>query len=320
METGNKHALGWVGTGRMGYAMAERLAKAGCNISVYNRTRSKAEPLAAAGAKIVNSPAELAGCDVVFSMLAASEDLKQIIIGPGGMIATAGKAPKILVDCTSVSIEASAEVRQKLAGMGGKFLAAPVSGNAKVVKAGKLSVVVSGPKEAFDEAMPYINLFAPAGVSYVGEGELARIAKICHNVMLGVVAQNLAEITVLAEKAGLSRAAFLAFMNISVMGSVFTRYKSPAFVNLDWTTTFTPNLLRKDLDLGLALGKKLDVPMPVAATARDVLQSHMGHGALLGGGYLEKDFATLLEYQAHCSGIELKPENVEVWDGLSPKK
>ncbi|MGD0974620.1 MAG: NAD(P)-dependent oxidoreductase [Candidatus Korobacteraceae bacterium] len=320
METGNKHALGWVGTGRMGYAMAERLAKAGCNISVYNRTRSKAEPLAAAGAKIVNSPAELAGCDVVFSMLAASEDLKQIIIGPGGMIATAGKAPKILVDCTSVSIEASAEVRQKLAGMGGKFLAAPVSGNAKVVKAGKLSVVVSGPKEAFDEAMPYINLFAPAGVSYVGEGELARIAKICHNVMLGVVAQNLAEITVLAEKAGLSRAAFLAFMNISVMGSVFTRYKSPAFVNLDWTTTFTPSLLRKDLDLGLALGKKLDVPMPVAATARDVLQSHMGHGALLGGGYLEKDFATLLEYQAHCSGIELKPENVEVWDGLSPKK
>jgi len=320
METGNKHALGWVGTGRMGYAMAERLAKAGCNISVYNRTRSKAEPLAAVGAKIVNSPAELAGCDVVFSMLAASEDLKQIIIGPGGMIATAGKAPKILVDCTSVSIEASAEVRQKLAGMGGKFLAAPVSGNAKVVKAGKLSVVVSGPKEAFDEAMPYINLFAPAGVSYVGEGELARIAKICHNVMLGVVAQNLAEITVLAEKAGLSRAAFLAFMNISVMGSVFTRYKSPAFVNLDWTTTFTPNLLRKDLDLGLALGKKLDVPMPVAATARDVLQSHMGHGALLGGGYLEKDFATLLEYQAHCSGIELKPENVEVWDGLSPKK
>jgi 3-hydroxyisobutyrate dehydrogenase len=138
--------------------------------------------------------------------------------------------------------------------------------------------------------------------------------------MLGVVAQNLAEITVLAEKAGLSRAAFLAFMNISVMGSVFTRYKSPAFVNLDWTTTFTPSLLRKDLDLGLALGKKLDVPMPVAATARDVLQSHMGHGALLGGGYLEKDFATLLEYQAHCSGIELKPENVEVWDGLSPKK
>jgi 3-hydroxyisobutyrate dehydrogenase len=320
MQAQNKHALGWIGTGRMGYAMAERLAQAGCNLSVYNRTRSKAEPLAAVGAKVVNSPAELAACDIVFSMLASSEDFKQVIVGPGGMLRVAGKAPKIMVDCTSVSIEASAEVRQSVADMGGKFLAAPVSGNAKVVKAGKLSVVASGPSDAFEEAAPYINLFAPAGVSYVGDGELARIAKICHNVMLGVVAQNLAEIVVLAEKAGLPRSGFLSFMNASVMGSVFTRYKSPAFVNLDWTTTFTPALLRKDMDLGLALGKKLDVPMPVSSCARDVLQSHMGHGALKGGGYLEKDFATLLEFQAHCSGIELKPENIDVWDGLSPKK
>jgi 3-hydroxyisobutyrate dehydrogenase len=320
METQKRHTLGWIGTGRMGYAMAERVAKAGYQLAVYNRTRSKAEPLAAWGAKIVASPVEVAGCDIVFSMLAASEDLKQVIIGPSGMIAGAGKAPKILVDCTSISMEASAEVRGKLAEKGGKFLACPVSGNAKVVKAGKLSVAVSGPKDAFEEAVAYINVFAPGGVSYVGDGELARIAKICHNVILGVVTQNLAEITVLAEKAGLPRAAFLAFMNNSVMGSVFTRYKSPAFVNLDWTTTFTPALLRKDLDLGLSLGKQLDVPMPVAAAAREILQSHMGQGALKGEGYLEKDFATLLEYQAHCSGIELKPENVEVWDGLSPKK
>jgi len=320
MQATNQHALGWIGCGRMGFAMAERLAHAGCNLSVFNRTRSKAEPLAALGAKVVNSPAELAGCDIVFSMLAASEDFRQVIIGADGMLRAAGKAPKIMVDCTSVSLEASAEVRQRLGEMGGKFLAAPVSGNAKVVKAGKLSVVVSGPKGAFDEAVPYINLFAPSGASYVGDGELARIAKICHNVMLGVVAQNLAEIVVLAEKAGLKRSAFLEFMNASVMGSVFTRYKSPAFVNLDWTTTFTPALLRKDLDLGLALGKKLDVPMPVSSAARDVLQSHMGHGALRGGGYLEKDFATLLEFQAHCSGIELQPENLEIWDGLSPKK
>jgi 3-hydroxyisobutyrate dehydrogenase len=153
----------------------------------------------------------------------------------------------------------------------------------------------------------------------VGEGELARIAKICHNVMLGVVAQNLAEIVILAEKAGLPRSAFLAFMNASVMGSVFTRYKSPAYVNLDFTPTFTPALLRKDLDLGLALGKKLDVPMPTSNAARDVLQAHMGQAALKGGGYIDQDFATLLEFQAHCSGIEIRPENVEVWDGLSPK-
>ncbi|MGA2988833.1 MAG: NAD(P)-dependent oxidoreductase [Candidatus Korobacteraceae bacterium] len=319
MQTQNKHAIGWIGCGRMGYAMSECLAKAGCKLAVWNRTRSKAEPLAAVGAKVVNSPAELAGCDIVFTMVAASDDFKEVTIGPKGLV-SAGKAPRILVDCTSVSIEASAEVRQKLASMDCKFLACPVSGNAKVVRAGKLSAVASGPKDAFAEAGPYISMFAQAGVSYVGEGELARIAKICHNVMLGVVAQNMAEIVILAEKAGLPRSAFLAFMNASVMGSVFTRYKGPAYVNLDFTPTFTPVLLRKDLDLGLALGKKLDVPMPTSAVARDVLQAHMGYAVLKGGGYIDKDFATLLEFQAHCSGIEIKPENVEVWDGLSPKK
>jgi 3-hydroxyisobutyrate dehydrogenase len=318
-ESLRKHSIGWIGAGRMGYAMAERLARAGCDVAIYNRTRSKAEPLAAVGVKIVDSVSELATRDLVFSILASSEDVKQVLLGPRGLLSS-GKVPKTVVDCTTISVEASAELREKLTAAGAAFIAAPVSGNAKVCKAGKLSVVASGPKCAFDIVEPYLNIFAPAGVSYVGEGDLARIAKICHNVMLGVVIQNLAEITVLAEKAGLPRAPFLAFMNNSVMGSVFTRYKTPAFVNLDWTTTFTPTLLRKDLDLGLALGKKLDVPMPVTATAREILQAHMGYGELAGGDYLEKDFATLLEHQARSSGIKLQSENVDVWDGLAPRK
>src|SRR6185312_15235138 len=113
------------------------------------------------------------------------------------------------------------------------YLAAPVSGNAKVIKAGKLTFVVSGPKAAYEKARPYLDMMG-MGSSYVGEGELARIAKICHNVMLGVVIQSLAEITLLAEKAGMPRHAFLDFFNKSVMGSTFTRYKAPAFVNLDF--------------------------------------------------------------------------------------
>jgi 3-hydroxyisobutyrate dehydrogenase len=157
-------------------------------------------------------------------------------------------------------------------------------------------------------------------VSYVGEGELARIAKICHNVMLGVVIQTLAELTILAEKAGLPRSAFLSFLNSSVMGSVFSRYKTPALVNLDWTTTFTPYLLRKDLDLGLDLGRKMEVPMPVAATTRNVLQAHMGFGSTLGSDYLAKDFSTLLEFEARSSGVKLESEKIEIWDGLSPQQ
>jgi len=303
------HKLGWIGIGRMGYAMAERLAKAGCDISVWNRTRSKAEPLAKSGAKVVDNLTDLAGCDIVFTMVSTGKDVKEVLFGPNG-VTSKGKAPKIVVDSTSISLEESAEIRKKLGEKGVKLLAAPVSGNAKVIKAGKLTVVASGPKDAFDTIAPYLQAIGQ-GVSYVGDGELSRIAKICHNVMLGVVTQNLCEITVLAEKAGMKRHAFLDFLNKSVMGSMFTRYKAPALANLDFHVTFTPELLRKDIDLGLSAGKTFGVPMPVASVARDRVQ------ALIDGGYTDQDFSTLLLLQAKTSGVELKPENVEVSDGLS---
>ena len=243
-----KHTIGWIGMGRMGYPMAERLLKAGNAVSIWNRTRAKAEPLAKLGGRVVDKPADLVGSDLVFIMVSTGKDLEQVCFGPGGVAAGGkGKAPKVIVDCSSISVEESAACRSKLAAIGTDFLAAPVSGNGKVVKAGKLSAVASGPKSAFDLAKPYMLSFAPRGVSYVGEGELSRICKIAHNVMLGVVIQNLAEITILAEKAGVPRHAFLEFINNGAMGSMFTRYKANAIVNLDWTTTFTPELLRKDL-------------------------------------------------------------------------
>jgi len=312
MTTANppRHRLGWIGTGRMGFAMATRLARAGCDLLAFNRTRAKAEPLAQHGARIADRVSELAGREIVFANVATSRDLKEVLTGPNGLIASAGQRPRIVVDCSSISAGASAEVRQILRGAGVEFIAAPVSGNAKVVKAGKLSIVASGPKAAFDEVAPYLALVGQ-GVSYVGEGELARIVKICHNVFLGVVIQSLAEITVLAQKAGVPRHAFLDFMNKSVLGSVFTRYKTPALVNLDFAVTFTPELLRKDLDLGLDAGRELQVPAPLAPSTRDIVQTLIGNG--LGDG----DFSKLLVLQARASGIELAPEDVPVNDGLS---
>jgi len=303
------HRLGWVGIGRMGYAMAERLAKAGCDITVWNRTREKAEPLARSGAKLASSLNELAACDVLFTMVATGKDVKEVLFGPNG-VASKGKVPGVIVDSTSISIEESAEIREKLGTLGAKFLAAPVSGNDKVVKAGKLMFVVSGSQAAYDAARPYLDLMG-RGSSYVGDNELARIAKICHNVHLSVVIQSLCEITVLAQKAGMSRHAFLEFMNNSIFGSMFTRYKTPALVNLDFHVTFTPELLCKDIDLGLSAGRRLGVPMPLASTTRDLVQTLMGHG------YTEQDFAALVMLEARASGLELKPENVAVGDGLS---
>ena len=305
MPTPTKTSLGWIGAGRMGYEMAARLAKGGCDISVWNRTRAKAEPLKEYGAEVVNQLEELSTKDILFVMVSTYEDVKEVI----GKALVRGK-PKMVVECSSISLEGSAELRKFLQEKKVEYLAAPVSGNAKVIKAGKLTFVVSGPKAAYEKAKPYLDMMG-MGSSYVGEGELARIAKICHNVFLGVVTQSLAEITVLAEKAGMPRHAFLDFFNKSVMGSTFTRYKAPAFVNLDFKVTFTPKLLRKDMDLGLDAGRRFEVPMPLAALTRDLIQQMIGHGMT------EQDFATLLVMQAKASGMELSSENVQVGDGLS---
>lgn len=317
--TGKK--IGWVGLGRMGYPMAERLVAAGHDVHVWNRTRSKAEPLEAKGAKLVDSPRDLGGVDILFTMVSTGKDVEQVWFGENGVL-SGDKTPSIFVDCSSISVEQSEDLRARLAKRGAKLLSAPVSGNGKCVRAGKLSSVASGPKKVFDQVEELIKTYAVMGVSYVGEGELARFCKIAHNVFLGVVIQNLAEITVLAGKAGVPRAAFLDFMNNSVMGSIFTRYKTNALVNLDWTTTFTPELLRKDLDLGLGAGRKLDVPMPVTAATREALQAHFGAASLKDDpeGYLAKDFSAIIETVALAAGVKLESENTPYPTGLEVPK
>lgn len=301
--------IGWIGAGRMGAALARRLLAAGHDVAIYNRTRAKAQPLAELGATLVERPADLADRDVVFTMVSASADLDDVTTGEGGVLTAPDVAPGVLVDCSTVSTEVSAVARSESAKRGTEFLAAPVSGNPKVVEAGMLTLAVSGPRAVFDRVEPLL-IQLGRGVTYVGDDEVARLVKICHNVFLGVVTQSLAEITVLAEKGGTSRAAFLEFLNDSVMGSIFTRYKTPALVNLDFTPTFTMPLLRKDFDLGLAAARELEAPMPVASAAAQLVAS------AIGAGHTEEDFATLILEQARRSGVTLTSEDVDVDDGL----
>ncbi|MEY9968003.1 3-hydroxyisobutyrate dehydrogenase [Streptacidiphilus sp. MAP12-16] len=303
--------IGWAGTGRMGFALATRLLDAGHPLAVFNRTRAKAEPLAARGAVLADGPADLAACDVVFTMVSGSSDFAEITIGEHGLL-TGKTAPRVLVDCSTVDAEVSAQVRAVAESTGTVLLAAPVSGNPRVVASGGASFAVSGPEEAYRTVEPLLEHLG-ASVTYVGEGEAARLVKICHNVLLGVLAQSLAEITLLAEKHGVRRAAFLEFLNASVLGSPFTRYKAPALVHLDFTPTFTTTLLRKDLDLGLAAARRAEVPMPIAAAVHQLVQ------AAVGAGHGDQDFAALLLEQARASGMVLTPEDVSVDDGLGPR-
>lgn len=302
-------AVGWIGLGRMGEAMAKKLIKAGHDVRVWNRTASKAAPLAEAGATIVATKQDLAGCAVVFTMVSTTDDLKEVLFASGGLL-TGSVKPRMVIDSSSISQEGSAEIRQRLEAMGVAYLCAPVSGNAKVAKAGKLLLVASGPNSLYTEVEPMLQAMARR-VMWVGEGELARVWKIAHNTMFGVVIQNLCEITVMAEKAGIPRHIFLESINDSVLGSMYTKYKTPMLTNLTFDqVTFTPKLLLKDMDLGLGAAKAHGVPMPAAAATRESI------ARMVGRGYDDIDFAVLLKEVAADSGLELKSENVKMSDGL----
>ena len=291
----NALTVGWIGAGRMGAAMAIRLDRAGAGPSVWNRTRSKAE---ATGCSVADEIADLRDRDVVFTMVSTPADLEEVLLGAGGLLADPAQLPKIVVDCSTVSTESSELIRAAVRRCAVSSSSPRRSAaTARWSRSGGLTLCVSGPEATFRKVEHLLRHIGKS-VTYVGDGDVARLVKICHNLMLGVVTQCLAEITVLAEKGGVSRAAFLEFLNDSVMGSVFTRYKSPAFVHLDYTPTFTPILLRKDFDLGLAAAHELDVPMPLAAITAQLVQG------IVSSGRVTEDFAVLLDQQAAASGLD----------------
>lgn len=293
--------IGWLGVGRMGYAMARRLGEAGVAISVYNRSPEKARPLEKHGVQVVGDLGQLGTADVVFTMLSTGDVVEESLLGERGLLSLHGAKPRIVVDCSSISIETSARLRAALAQRGIAFLACPVSGNPHVVESGNCTFVCSGERAVFEQVQPLLATIGKAA-AYVGEGELARVAKIAHNVWLGALTQSLAEVVVLAQKAGMTREAFMGFLNISALGSTYTKVKTPHWVALDFEATFTPALMRKDMDLGLDLARELDMPMPLSSHTRDLLQQliNTGDGTL--------DFSTLLLQQAKTAGLEMTPE------------
>src|SRR5258707_1591142 len=179
--TANKVKRGGFGVGRMRFTMVEPLLKAGYDDAVWTRTRAKAEPLAKLGGKVVDNLFDLKDVDVLFSIVSTGKDLDQVYFGKNSVTGHGGKLPKIFVDCSTISIEESAAIRDRLKQLGSGYVAAPVSGNAKVIKAGKVSAVISGSEAACKTVAPMLEGIARPGVSYLREGERPPICKIPHN-------------------------------------------------------------------------------------------------------------------------------------------
>jgi 3-hydroxyisobutyrate dehydrogenase len=292
-----------VGLGRMGAAIASRLLDAGLELAVYNRTASKADPLVERGATRLGSLAEAAERDLVFTMVTDDMALDQLHAGDVGLL-SGGKAPAVWIDGSTVSVEAATRAAEVAHAAGTAYVSAPVSGNPVVVEAGNAIFAISGDAAALDVTEELLRHVGRA-VMRVGSAAEANVVKLCVNALLAVTMQSVAEIAVLADRAGVSRAALMEFLNESAVGSPFTRYKTSNVVELTFTPTFTPEGQRKDVRLALDLARELEVPMPVLNTT-EVAFSRLVSGGLGKG----RDFAALILEVARDSGYELQPEKI----------
>ncbi|MFL5981847.1 MAG: NAD(P)-dependent oxidoreductase [Gaiellaceae bacterium] len=275
--------MGLVGLGNMGTAIAERLLEAGFPLAVHNRTRGKAEPLAARGAAVAESAADLAAqADVVLTSVADDDALEAI----AEEVLAGARAGTVLVDLSTVSPAASARVASRAASASVEYLRAPVSGNPTVVRAGNLSFIVSGRAETLARVEPVIRAIGPT-IHYVGDAEQARIVKLAVNLMIAGLAQLMSEALVLGEAAGVSRAALLDVMGTSAVGAPFVKYKTEPLLNDDYSATFTTALMEKDIDLVLEAADDNAVELPLAHELKTLLR------AASEAGYTDDDFIAL---------------------------
>jgi 3-hydroxyisobutyrate dehydrogenase-like beta-hydroxyacid dehydrogenase len=275
----------------MGAAVAERLLDAGYPLTVYNRTRRKAEPLAGRGATVADSAAVLAeGADVVLTSLSDDDALEAV----AGEVVAAAREGATLVDMSTVSPAASARVAVAAEAASVEYVRAPVSGNPSVVRAGTLSFVVSGPRAALERVEHVIRAIGPT-VHYVGEGEQARVVKLALNLMIAGLAQLMSEALVLGETAGVSRAALLEVMGSSAAGAPFVRYKTEPLLRDDYTATFTMALMEKDLDLVLDVAGAAGLDLPVANELKALVRSASD------AGHSDEDFMALFRHLRSAS-------------------
>lgn len=276
-----------VGLGQMGTAIAERLIDAGHAVSVWNRSAGKATDLLDRGASELTSLHEAWASEVCITMLADSAALSEVMLGPGGLALADIAHGKFLIDMSTVSPESSGQVAAAAAANGIKYLRAPVSGNPSVVRAGNLTIVVSGEQP---DCVAMEDLLRDIGphVFRAGGGETARIVKLALNLMIAGTAELLAECLALAEAHGVDRAKMLQIAGASAIGSPFVKYKTGPLLAGDYTSTFSTRLMRKDLDLILDSAAAGGVPLPVGAVVQQLLQ------ACISTGLGELDFMSLL--------------------------
>jgi 3-hydroxyisobutyrate dehydrogenase-like beta-hydroxyacid dehydrogenase len=288
--------IGYVGLGVMGGGVARRLLEAGHEVTGYNRTRSKAEPLIADGMRFAETPREAAEqSDVVFSMVTNTGALTAVTEGPDGILAGLGPG-KVYVDMSTVSPAASRALAEKVAELGASMLDGPVSGSVITLEQGKLSVIVGGDADTFERVAPILRDIGPT-VTHVGGNGQAVLMKVATNLSLAVQMLAFCEGVLLAEKGGISREDAVRVLTHSAIASPMVQYRGPFVLEMPEEAWFDCNMMQKDMVLALELGRELDVPLPSTAAADQILTAARGMG-------LDRhDFAVMFDVLAQLSGL-----------------
>ncbi len=288
--------LGFVGLGVMGGHMVKRLLDKGHVVTGFDLVPSKAEWLAKAGLQWADSGRAVAeGCDIVFASLPNTGALRGATGGPNGIIAGLGPG-KTFVDMSTVDADASREIAGVVASRGAVMLDAPVSGSVVTIQRGELSIMVGGPRESFERVKPYLLDIGPK-VTHVGGNGLAVAMKIAVNLSIGVQMQAFCESVPLAEKNGIARETAIEVLLSSAVASPMLKYRAPFLLTPPDPVWFNVNMMQKDLNLALAMGQRLNVPLPSAAASNECLT------AARGMGFAEQEMSTVFDVLARMAGV-----------------
>lgn len=293
--TDTSQQVAFIGIGKMGLPMSLLVAKAGFGVTAFDQSAARLNEAREHGIAVASSAAEAVnGRPVIITSLPDDAALRAVMLGPTGLIGAMAKA--VLIETSTVSAEASAEVDAAAQARGIAYLRAPVSGNASIVHTGALSCFVSGPKDAFESAKPLFASFTRAQ-TYLGPGEEARYAKLAVNLMIAVSAAMMAESLALARKGGIGWQDILKVLDESAVASPMVKYKTAPLRTRDFESSFSCKQMAKDLDLILGAGHAVGVPLQLAAQVRET------YGSLVAQGDGETDFIATVKHLERLSGL-----------------
>ncbi len=268
---------GFVGLGIMGAPMAQNLLKAGFEVTVWNRTAARMEPLVAAGARPAASPAEVAAAsDVTVSCVTNSADVEQVALGPGGVIEGAPRG-SVYIDCSTIAPGTARSVASRLATKGIEMLDAPISGGDVGAKAGTLAIMVGGEAATFERCLPVLQAMGKT-IVHVGPAGAGQVVKLCNQVAGGLNLLAMAEAITLSRRAGVDPAKMLEVVSAGAAGSWMLSNLGPRAVNGDFAPGFMVDLMQKDLRLVLDAANETHTPLPGSALVSQLFQSIQAEG------------------------------------------